>query len=192
MSSKEGRIFVISAPSGSGKTTLCERLVKDDRNLVQSISMTTRSPRKGEKMGRDYHFVTKEKFKRCIAQKRFLEWAKNFGNFYGTPSQFVEDSIKRARDVVLSIDVQGAMQVKKKCPQAIFIFIAPPSFSELRNRLRKRNTEHKATISTRLIVAKKELTYISRYDYVVANDSIDKALAKLKAVIIAERCKTRK
>jgi len=188
MSSK-GRFFVISAPSGSGKTTLANKLIKADRRLVQSVSMTTRPPRKGEKEGRDYCFIEAKKFKQLIKQKNFLEWAKNFGNFYGTPRRFVERAVRGGKDVILSIDVQGAMQVKKTCPTAVFIFIVPPSFDELKKRLHKRNTEHVTTINERLKVAKKELAYVKKYDYVVINDSIGKALRRLKTIITAERHK---
>ena len=182
-----GRVFVVSAPSGSGKTTLCDRLVKKDRSLIQSVSMTTRRPRRGERNKRDYFFVTEKKFKDTIRKNGFLEWARNFGCFYGTPRKFVIDKLKKDRDVILSIDVQGAMQVKKICLPAVFIFIAPPSFNELKKRLKKRNTEHHTSITKRLLVAKRELKYIPKYDYVVVNDSIKKALAKLKAIILKER-----
>jgi len=191
MAKKQGKIFVVSAPSGSGKTTLCARLIKSDRKLVQSISTTTRVPRKGERNRRDYFFINKKEFKKNIAKKKFLEWAINFGNFYGTPRKFVEDSVKNGKDAILSIDVQGAMQVKKTCPKAVFIFIAPPSFAELYKRLRRRNTECKTTIKARLKVAKKELAYISKYEYVVVNDSLEKALGKLRAIITAERCRVK-
>ena len=189
MPKRKGKIFVISAPSGSGKTTLAKKLVKKDRNLVQSVSMTTRRPRNGEKQDKDYRFVSDKKFKGLIKEKKFLEWAINFGNFYGTPRRFVEQAARKGKDTILSIDVQGAMQVKKTCPGAVFIFIAPPSIKELRKRLRKRNTEGVSTINERLKVAKKELTYKHRYDYVVVNDSITKALRKLKTIIAKERCK---
>ncbi len=187
MAKRRGRIFVVSAPSGSGKTTLCDRLVKKDRSLVQSVSMTTRRPRRGERNKRDYFFVTEKKFKDTIRKNGFLEWAGNFGHLYGTPRKFVAGKLKKGKDVILSIDVQGAMQVKKTCPNAAFIFIAPPSLGELKKRLKKRNTEHHTSIAKRLSVAKRELKYIPKYDYVVVNDSIKKALAKLKAVILKER-----
>ena len=187
---ENGRIFVISAPSGSGKTTLTNALIKRGRCLVRSVSMTTRSRRKGERNKKDYYFVTEKEFKKHISRGGFLEWAKNFRNFYGTPRRFVEDSIKKGKDVILAIDVKGAMQIRKAVPAAVLIFVVPPSRRELRRRLRKRNTEHKTSISTRLKVAGKEMTYIPKYDYVVVNDSIEKAVGKLRTIIAAERCKT--
>ena len=153
---RAGRIFVISAPSGSGKTTLAKKLVKKDRRLVQSISVTTRSPRKGERRGRDYYFVTRKKFKDMVAGRKFLEWAENFGHLYGTPRKFAEEAARKGKDVILSIDVQGAMQIKRRRARAVFIFIMPPSREELKKRLSKRNTEHKASIKMRLKVAEKE------------------------------------
>jgi len=186
---KIGRIFVISAPSGSGKTTLCDKLLKEVKGISRSISMTTRKPRKGERSGKDYYFVTEKQFKDLIRKKNFLEWARNFGHFYGTPRAIVEKTINKSKDIILSIDVQGAMQIKKTTPGAVFIFISPPSFEELKKRLRKRNTDHKHSISKRLRTAKKELNYISKYDYIVINDSINKAIGKLKAIIMAERCR---
>lgn len=188
---RAGGIFVISAPSGSGKTTLTRRLLKNDRKLVQSVSVTTRSPRKGERKGRDYYFVTKKQFKSMIAGKKFLEWAENFGNFYGTPRKFVEGAAKKGKDMILSIDVQGALQVKKRKPGAVFIFIVPPSREELKKRLRKRNTERKSSIKMRLKVADREMALIPEYDYVVINDSVERALRELRSIIRAERRKVK-
>ena len=189
MARKKGKIFVVSAPSGSGKTTLCTALAGRSRKITQSVSMTTRPPRRGEKNGRDYYFVTEREFRKDIEKGRFLEWDRNFGNFYGTPRRHVEDSLKKGKDVILSIDVKGAMQVKKSCPEAVFIFIKPPTFSELKKRLKKRNTEREASISERLEVAKKEMAYASKYNYVIVNDSLSKATKRLKYILESERCK---
>jgi guanylate kinase len=189
MPKKKGRLFVISAPSGSGKTTLCERLVKRIPNIVRSISLTTRPPRIDEKDGRDYFFVTKEEFKRQIINKKFLEWAINFGYYYGTPREGVLGFLTRGTDVILAIDIKGAMKIKKLYPKGVFIFILPPSMSELKNRLKKRKTDDHLGISKRMKVAERELSYLPKYTYSVVNDNLNKAIDKLEAIVIAERCK---
>ena len=144
MLNKRGRLFVISASSGTGKTTLAHELLSKDKNLVQSISCTTRKPRPTERQGRDYFFVTKKDFKRIQKKNGFLEWANVFGKFYGTPKKEVEAQLKKKRDVLLLIDVQGAKKVKKSKPDAVFIFLAPPSKEELKRRLIARGTESTA------------------------------------------------
>ncbi len=134
----KGKLFIISAPSGSGKTTLCELLEKSMPRLVRSISLTTRPARKGEKSGRHYIFVTEKEFRKRLRQGRLLEWARNFGNYYGTPKESVMDFLNSGKDVILAIDVKGAMKIKKIYPRGVFIFILPPSLEELEKRLKKR------------------------------------------------------
>ena len=186
---RKGKLFIISAPSGCGKTTLCKMLINRVPHLVRSISLTTRPRRRDEKSGRDYIFVTKEKFERQKRRKNLLEWAKNFGYYYGTPKDRVVKLLGRGTDVVLAIDVKGAMKVKKLYPKGAFIFISPPSMSELRKRLRKRKTDGHLEISRRMKVAKRELSYLPRYTYSVVNDNLKKAADKLEAIVLAERCR---
>jgi guanylate kinase len=190
---KHGKLFVISASSGTGKTTLARELLKEDKNLVQSVSYTTRPPRANERNGEDYYFVTKKEFHDMKRRDAFLEWANVFGRFYGTPKKEVEGHLKRGRNVLLLIDVQGAKKVKAKKSDAVFIFLSPPSKEELRRRLKKRGTESAREISKRLNVATRELKelnamYDDRYlcDYRIVNREIPKAREILKAIIRAE------
>ena len=182
-----GRLFIISAPSGSGKTTLCKRLLKDNSSLVPSISATTRSPRPGETDGIDYHFISKGDFERMAAGKEFLEYEENFGNLYGTPKRFIEDSLEKGRPILLSIDVKGAMKVKRAYPkESVMIFILPPSLKALRQRLKRRQAAGAKTISDRSKPAKNEMARKERYDYQIVNDRLTSAYKKLKAIIIKE------
>src|SRR3989338_1190736 len=182
-----GRLFIISAPSGSGKTTLCKRLLEDNLGLVPSISATTRSPRPGETDGIDYHFITKGDFERMAAGKEFLEYEENFGNLYGTPKRFIEDSLEKGRSILLSIDVKGAMKVKRAYPkESVMIFILPPSLKALRQRLKRRQADGAKTISDRSKLAKNEMARKERYDYRIVNDRLTSAYKKLKAIIIKE------
>ena len=187
---KKGRLFVVSAPSGAGKTTLCEKIIKRVPGVVQSVSMTTREKRPGEKDGKDYFFVSVAEFKKRLKNNEFIEYAKVFDNYYGTPRKFVETNINKNKDVVLTIDVQGAMQIRKTFKKdCVFIFILPPSIKHLRGRLQKRKTDSNMQINQRLRVAKKELTFLKYYDYEVINDDIKIAFEQLKAIFIASRCK---
>ena len=186
---RKGLIIVISAPSGSGKTTLCKRLVAKVPNLRRSISVTTRNPRRDEINGRDYFFITQEDF---VARKRnneFIEWATVFDEYYGTPRSFVEEVVRAGEDVLLSIDVQGAMQVKESYPDAVFIFILPPSISALEERLRKRKTDDSDEILKRLQLAREEMKRIENYDYVIVNRSLKASLRELLSIITAEKRK---
>lgn len=191
MAKRKARLFIISAPSGSGKTTLCEELVRRMPRIRRSISLTTRLPRRGEKKGRDYIFVTKEEFEREKKKKNLLEWARNFGHYYGTPKDKVLGLLRRGTDVVLAIDVKGTMKIKRLFPEGVFIFVLPPSMGELENRLRKRKTDEGIEISNRMRIARKELSYLPRYTYSVVNDNLNKAVERLKAIITAERCRIR-
>ncbi len=192
---KRGRLFVISASSGTGKTTLAKKLMKEDRSLVQSVSVTTRPPRPKETQGKDYFFVSEKKFQAMRRNNGFLEWANVFGRFYGTPKKQVEDYLRIGRDVLLLIDVQGAKQVKKTKPDAVFIFLTPPSKEELKRRLIRRGTESPKEIDRRYRVATselKELNELRLCDYRIVNRELSVAYQVLKAIILAERTATGK
>ncbi len=180
---------MISAPSGTGKTTLCRMLLKQMDRVVFSVSHTTRPPRPGEVDGVDYHFVTKEVFLSMIKQGAFLEWAEVHGHFYGTSKEGVLKQLAEGLDVLLDIDVQGARQVKKSFPEAIMIFILPPTFQELERRLRSRGTEDEASLKVRIGNAKKEVLAAPEYDYILINDVLEEALDNFKSIIKANRHK---
>lgn len=184
---KAAKLFIISAPSGCGKTTLCNKLLEDGLGLANSVSMTTRKPRRGEERGVDYRFVSESVFKKTAKEKGFLEYEENFGSWYGTPRRFVEENIKKGRPVLLSIDVKGAMKVKKVYRNRnVLIFLIPPSIGELKKRLQSRRADRQEDIARRLGIAKKEIGYKDRYDYVVVNDKLDKAYKRLKKIIVSE------
>lgn len=187
---KNGSLIIISGPSGAGKGTICNALLKEDNNLSISISMTTREKRSSEIDGKDYYFVTKKEFEDNIKKGNFLEYAKVHGdNYYGTPKDKVYELLASGKDVILEIDIQGALKVKEKMDEGIFIFIMPPSMKELRDRLVKRNTESKDKIIERFRNAYKEINEITKYNYVVINDEVDNAVEKVKAIILAEKCR---
>ncbi|MDO8603429.1 MAG: guanylate kinase [Candidatus Omnitrophota bacterium] len=190
MIKRKGTLFIISAPSGSGKTTLCTRLVESVDSLYRSISMTTRAPRPGEKDGVDYIFIEKPEFIKRQKKNEFLEWAKVFGEYYGTPKKHILHMLKRGSDVLLSIDVQGAMKIKRLKLEAVYIFILPPSLAMLKERLVNRSTDSKEAIRERLNISRKEIACSQKYDYVIVNNRLELALDNLRAIIIAERCKT--
>ena len=185
MSRKKGRLYVISGPSGTGKGTVCRELLKEIGNEF-SVSMTTREPREGEVDGKDYYFVTKEVFLGNIDAGNFLEYATVFDNLYGTPKDMVINRLERGRNVLLDIDVQGGLQVKKAMPDAVLIFILPPSLAELRRRLEGRGTETKDKIEKRLGQALNEIRLIGEYDYYIVNDNLDDAVALAKSIMAAE------
>jgi guanylate kinase len=189
MNKRKGILFVVSGPSGVGKTTLCNKLLKQDKNIVFSISCTTRPKRKTEKNGREYYFLTKEKFLKAIKNNEFIEWAKVYDNYYGTPKKFLDKNLKLGKDVLLDIDVQGVKKIKKLYKDAVYIFIAPPSTEELKKRILGRNTETKKSLQKRLSVALKELKLIYLYDYVIKNVKLDKAIKDLKSIVKEERCR---
>jgi guanylate kinase len=182
---KRGKIFVISAPSGCGKTTLLKKLLKEKAlKLAHSISMTSRPQRTDEKNGVDYYFVSKKAFEEKVENGELLEWEENFGHLYGTPREFVENAMRTGKNVLLSIDVKGAMNIRKAYPErSTLIFILPPSFKELEKRLRKRKTDESYVISNRLKIARDEMAYSSHYDHTVVNDNLGLAYKKLRAVI---------
>ena len=190
MSNKRGRLFVISASSGTGKTTLAHELLKRDRNLIASVSYTTRPPRSNERNGRDYYFVTKRGFLSKRKKGHFLEWANVFGKYYGTPKREVDRELACGRNVLLLIDVQGAKKVKQVRPDAVFIFLSPPSREELKRRLKKRGTESMKEINRRYQVANsemKQLNDMTLCDYRIVNKKINVAREVLKGIINAER-----
>ena len=184
---KKGRLFIISAPSGCGKTTIVKKLLRQVKNLTPSISITTRAKRAGEKKQKDYHYISRRSFKGKVKNRYFLEWEENFGEFYGTPKKFADDTIGCGKDVLLTIDVKGAGVVKKKVPSAVRIFLKPPSMKELSNRLKNRKTEQEAEVAKRLTVAKKELEAAKKYDYVVTNKKLDTAVKRIVSIIKKER-----
>lgn len=186
---EKGLLLVISGPSGVGKGTVCDILLKDDENIKLSISATTRNKRPNEEHGKNYFFHTVDEFEDLIRNGKMLEYAKVHGNYYGTPRDFVVNSIEDGKSVILEIDVQGAMQVKENYPDAKFIFILPPSFEELENRIVNRSTEDEETIKLRMENAKKELEYVDKYDYSVVNDEIMDTVNKIKEIICKEKSK---
>jgi guanylate kinase len=182
-------VFIISAPSGSGKSTLVKMLLEAVEGLEFSISYTTRPPRRGEINGENYHFVSREAFRRMHEAGGFLESAEVFGQCYGTARSALDLARQKGRDLVLDIDVQGAAQLKKQLPEAVTIFILPPSRSELEKRLRSRSLDEDAVITRRLRDASREIRNYADYDYVLVNDQLDRAAEKLKSIFVAERCR---
>ncbi len=183
---KKGRIFVVSAPSGCGKTTICKSALRRVKNLVPSVSATTRTPRRGEKNNKDYHFISRERFKKEAEKGNFLEWEENFGCLYGTPKRAALKKIKEGKSLLLSIDVKGATRLRKKFPDSVFIFIKPPSTKELSHRLENRQTDGGREIKMRLRIAKKELKLAPKYDYIVVNDKLGKAVNTVVSIINKE------
>jgi guanylate kinase len=182
-----GSIIVISAPSGAGKSTLVKRLLAALPGLRFSVSCTTRPPRPGEKNARDYFFVTRERFQRMIAAEEFVEWADVFGHFYGTSRRQLRAAQEAGKDILLDIDVQGHRQVRKKLPEAVSIFVLPPSFRELARRLRARLSDTPDVIERRLRDARKEIRHWPEYDYLVVNDRLPQAVQALRAAVEAAR-----
>ena len=185
----KGRSFIISGPSGVGKSTVLGALMEERKNLYFSVSATTRQPRPGEENGVHYHFLTLDTFREWIAQDEFLEHAEFVGNCYGTPKKYVYEAMDRGQDVILDIEVQGAMQVAEKMPEVVRIFIAPPSWAELERRLTARGTDTPEKIQGRLARAKEEVKLAGTYNYFVINDSVDNAVRELNAIMTAEHCK---
>lgn len=186
---KKGFLLVISGPSGVGKGTVLHDLMNTQKNLVYSVSVTTRKQRPGEIEGVSYFFKSHEEFEKMIEEDKFLEYAKVHDNYYGTPKEFVEEKINEGKIVILEIDVQGALNVKKNIDNGVYIFLAPPSLSELKNRIVNRGTETESDINLRMHNARKELSYIKDYDYLVVNDHLNSAINLVNEIINAEKHK---
>lgn len=185
----KGLLIVVSAPSGCGKGTILGEVLKDPA-YYYSVSATTRAPREGEQDGVQYHFLTREQFEQNIADQMMLEYAEYCGNYYGTPLAPINANLENGRNVILEIEVQGAMQVRRLRPDAVFVFIAPPSVDTLRERLIGRGTETMEVIEERVAQAQHELSFAQQYDYIVVNDVLEDAIADFKAIVRAESCKT--
>jgi len=188
---KKGLLFVVSAPSGAGKTSLCRAITASLENLTHSISYATRKPRSGEIDGRDYYFVSQERFQEMIQAGDFAEWAEVHSNFYGTSRRVLDDMILKGLDVILDIDTQGAKQIKAKYDSAVFIFIMPPSLDILEERLRNRKSDHEDEIRKRMQRSREEIRDYAMYDYIIVNRDFDRALTELRSIVISERCRTR-
>ena len=189
-SKKSGQLIVISAPSGAGKGTIIKELIKNDpKNRWLSVSATSRLPREGDKEGETYYFISKEEFEKRIKDGYFLEYTNYAGNYYGTPKEYIKDKINQGFDVILEIEIEGATNIKKLIPEAIFIFIMPPSLKELVRRLKKRGTETNEKIIRRFNVAYKEVNEVTKYNYVVVNDKLEEAVNKVEAILKAEKCR---
>lgn len=185
----KGNLIVISGPSGSGKGTVCRSMFNEISDLHLSISATTRKPRSGEADGVHYYFLSREHFEKRIASDQLLEWAEVYGYYYGTPKEQVCEAINRGKDVILEIDVQGALHVKSKFPDCVMIFLLPPSSTELELRLKNRGTDSPEEIKKRLQWAEQEIKEFEKYDYLVINDEVCNAVQKVCAIINAERCR---
>lgn len=184
-----GMLIVVSGASGTGKGTVCRQLLAANPTLFYSISATTRPKRRGETDGVEYFFLTRETFEKWLAEGKFLEHAEVYGNFYGTPAHIVDERLNRGEDVLLEIDVQGALQVMKNRPDGVYIFLLPPSLDELRNRIQNRGTDSPEVIARRLKAAASEIAIGKNYQYVVVNDTVATAADKIQSIIAAERCR---
>jgi guanylate kinase len=188
---RRGLLFVVSAPSGTGKTTVVERLVHCVPDLSMSRSYTSRAARAGEAHGIDYNFITRGRFEEMIAEEAFLEWADVFGNLYGTCAADAEEDLRAGRDLVLVIDVQGARQVRRRSAASVGVFVLPPSYEVLEQRLRGRSADSEAAMQRRLQTARDEVAAFTEYDYVVVNDELDACVERVRAIVVAERTRLR-
>ena len=189
---KKGLLIVVSGPSGTGKGTVCSELLTQAQDLAYSISATTRQPRAGEVDGKNYYFMDKADFEQKIAEGGFLEYANVYGNYYGTPLAKIEERLAAGEDILLEIDTQGALNVMKKCPDGLFIFLVPPSLAELERRIRGRGSETAESLAKRMGSAKKEIEDGKKYGYVVVNDTVKKAVSRIMAIRTAEHCRVEK
>jgi guanylate kinase len=189
---QKGLLIVVSGPSGAGKGTLCKGLFSRCKDLAYSISTTTRHPREGEVDGENYYFVDRSTFETMLKNGDLLEWAMVYDNYYGTPKTPVLEKLDQGIDVVLEIDIQGAMKVKQQYNDGVFIFVLPPSMDELKKRIENRGTETRQDMKKRLDSAWNELKYVTEYDYAVVNDEIEPAINKLQSIITAEKCRIKR
>ncbi len=185
---QRGILIVISGPSGAGKGTICKALLERNKFWF-SVSATTRKPRKGETEGISYYFLDRKEFVDRIEKEDFLEYAEVYGNLYGTPKSKVDEMLDKGIDVILEIDIQGALRVKEKVSDGVFIFILPPSMEELKNRIIKRGSETPESLMTRFKSAYQEINYVSKYNYAVVNDTVKEAVEKIESILIAEKCR---
>lgn len=188
----KGLLIVLSGPSGTGKGTVCKALLNKRRDLLLSISSTTREPRTGEIHGKHYFFTNRDEFEKCIKHNQFLEHANVFSNYYGTPRSFVDGMIAQGKDVLLEIDVQGALKVKDTCPDGVFIFLIPPTMAELERRIRSRGTETEDKIRERLGKANAEMNLMEKYDYVIVNDDVKSVVVRIDCIIESEKMRVRR
>lgn len=185
----QGILVVVSGPSGCGKSTLNNLLLRSRKNITMSISDTTRKPRGEEKNGVEYNFLTKEQFEENIKNDKYLEYATVHSHYYGTPKHNINKLLKNGIDVILEIDIEGARKVKEKCPNAVFIFIMPPSMEILKDRLMGRKTESKEQLVERFKTAYKEINEVTKYNYVIVNDNLNESLLKINSILECERCR---
>ncbi len=185
--SNKGKLIIISAPSGSGKSTLARGLFRDIKDVVFSVSHTTRKPRANEKEGEDYFFVSVPEFHKMLEEQAFLEYAHVYGNYYGTSCRFVESQLLSGRDVLLDIDVQGALKVKELRPEALMVFVLPPSYQELGKRLKNRGLDDPEVIERRLKIAREEIRHYKKYNYVIINNDLEQSIEDLKQIVFSAR-----
>ena len=186
---KKGLLIVVSGPSGAGKGTICKEVLSKRNDIFVSTSATTREPRKGEVEGVNYFFITREDFEQKIEEEAFIEYAEVYTNLYGTPKDTVLEKLNKGENILLEIDIQGALQVKKRYPEGVFIFILPPSMKELKNRIIGRGSETPESLERRFSSAYEEIEFVNQYDYYIINDQVKKAADLMESIIDAERCK---